>query len=225
MKIILLPGLDGTGLLFQGLVKELSPEFDVEVISYDDIEAVSYLDQAKEIAETIKAEEIFIVEESYSGRVAYELGLILGKRVKGIVFLAGFISRPLIFSRLASYVPIKVLAPNVFGKYLLNLFGFNLSANNDLVDSVFNSLRQADKRKLKYRLRNISDLDKPLKTLTCSVIYVRPSRDLLVGEKAVQYLASKCLSFSQVNVNGGHFIGQSNPGACARVVSNAVEAK
>ncbi len=34
MQIILLPGMDGTGILFESLLKELSKDIEVQIISY-----------------------------------------------------------------------------------------------------------------------------------------------------------------------------------------------
>ena len=222
MKILLLPGLDGTGLLFDKLIEEIPSAFDVEVVSYDSVEAVSYSDQAVEVAARLKSRDIFIVGESYSGRVAYELCQILGKRVKGVVFLASFISRPSVISRFATILPISLLKPSALSKFLLHMFGFNLAGGPEIVTPVFCSLQKTDKRKLKSRLSNIAKLANPNAKVGCPVTYVRPSTDLLVGGNSVKYLASMCPNFNQVIVSGGHFIAQSNPVLCAKVICNAV---
>ena len=73
MKILLLPGLDGTGLLFEDLLAQLPTTVDVEVISMDELCGSSYVEQAKEIATNVGDTKILLVAESYSGRVAYEL--------------------------------------------------------------------------------------------------------------------------------------------------------
>ena len=222
MKIILLPGLDGTGILFEKLLEEIPSVFDVEVVSYDSIKAVSYSSQAIEIAERFKHEDIFIVGESYSGRVVYELCQILGGHVKGVVFLASFISRPSAMSRVASIMPLGLLKPNRLSRFMLYLFGFNMAGGPEVVAPVFQSLQKTDKRKLKLRLSNIAHLAKPTEKIDCPVTYIRPSTDLLVGINSVKYLASMCSNFSRAKVNGGHFIAQSNPVVCAKVICNAV---
>uniref|UniRef100_UPI00397F1416 hypothetical protein n=1 Tax=Salmonella sp. ZJJH19_0069 TaxID=3159617 RepID=UPI00397F1416 len=45
-------------------------------------------------------------------------------------------------------------------------------------------------------------------------------RDLLVRASALKYLASICSSFTQIEIEGEHFIAQSNPVACAKVICN-----
>jgi len=221
MKIILLPGLDGTGLLFEKLKESFPENLDIEVISYDSLEGISYSDQASEIANRFEGIDIYIVGESYSGRVAYELFKIRGCRVKGIVFLASFISSPSILSKFAGILPVGLITPNFLTKKLIHLLGFSLIGGPNISESVFASISKADKYKLKSRLRNIASLDEPAQPITCPVTYIRPSKDLLVSTSAVELLSKKCSSFKQVTVNGGHFIAQSNPVECAQAICNA----
>ncbi|WP_444939352.1 alpha/beta fold hydrolase [Microbulbifer sp. JMSA002] len=221
MKIILLPGLDGTGYLFKDLMKELPSTLHVEVVSYSSISSLSYYGQAQEIASLYADEDVLIVGESYSGRVAYELCSLLGERVKGLVFLASFVSRPSIYSRLASIIPTSILKPNHLTRLLLYIVGFNMSGGIQLVSPVFHSLGHTDIKKLKERLRNIAYVDKPTKKITCPVTYIKPSKDLLIASRSVQYLASLCPNFTKIEVLGGHFIAQSNPVACAKAITNA----
>lgn len=221
MKIILLPGLDGTGLLFEKLKESFPENLDIEVISYELLEGISYSDQASEIANRFEGIDIYIVGESYSGRVAYELFKIRGRRVKGIVFLASFISSPSILSKLVGLLPVSLITPNFLTKKLLYLLGFSLIGGSNLSEPVFASISKANKYKLKSRLRNIANLDEPAQPITCPVTYIRPSKDLLVSTSAVRLLSEKCSSFKQVTVIGGHFIAQSNPVECAQVICNA----
>ena len=221
MKIILLPGLDGTGSLFDELIKSLCEDHDVEVISYDDVSGRSFIDQANEIAMIIKDTDILLVGESYSGRVAYELSQLLGSRVRAIVFIASFISSPSLLSKFAGLLPVALLKQNFLSAYLLKVFGFNGKATKKQTNSVFNSLKMANRSKLKARFKNIAGLSNPTNTIDCHVTYIRPTRDLLVGKRAVNNLKSLCPNFNVISVSGGHFIAQSAPMACAKVISNA----
>lgn len=221
MIVVLLPGLDGTGYLFKDLLKELPTALKVEVISYASISSLTYYEQAQEIASLYLDKDVLIIGESYSGRVAYELCHLLGERVKGLIFLASFVSKPSIFSRLASIIPISFLRPNFITRLLLYIVGFNMSGGIQLVSPVFHSLEHTDNKKLKERLRNIACLDKPIKKITCPVTYISPNKDFLIASRSVQYLASLCPNFKKVEVLGGHFIAQSNPVACAKAIADA----
>ncbi len=221
MKILLLPGLDGTGMLFEKMKESFPDNLDVEVISYESLDGISFSEQASEVSRLIEDIDIFIVGESYSGCVAYELYKLLGSRVKGIFFLASFISSPSLFSRLAGLLPVSMITPNFLSEKLLYLFGFSLIGSSSLTKPVFASIVKADKYKLKTRLRNIASLGRPKQVIACPVIYIRPSRDLLVSASAVRVLSEKCSDFKQILVKGGHFVAQSNPVECAKVIQDA----
>nr|WP_086939390.1 alpha/beta hydrolase [Thaumasiovibrio occultus] len=223
MKIVLLPGLDGTGDLFADLLNALPSTLDVDVVSYSSISALSYSEQAQEIAARYQDEEVLLVGESYSGRVAYELCHLLGERVKGVVFLASFISRPSLYSRFAAFVPLCFLRSNLLAKWLLYMVGFNMIGGIGRVEPVFRSLEKADQNKLKARLKNIARLDKPTKTVACPVTYISPSNDRLIAKRSVQYLSSLCSDFTNIEVVGGHFIAQSNPVECAKVIADVAK--
>ena len=110
MKLVMLPGLDGTGLLFENLAQELSRKFEVTIISFEGVSGQSYQQQAAEIAEQLKNDCIFIIAESYSGPIAYALTQLLKpNQIAGIVFLASFISRPSPIARMAHLIPSVLL--------------------------------------------------------------------------------------------------------------------
>ncbi|WP_299945098.1 hypothetical protein [uncultured Microbulbifer sp.] len=101
MKILLLPGLDGTGLLFRHLIEALPESLDLELISFFDFPQKIYLEQAQRLAELFSDRQLFLVAESYSGRIAYELCSLMSNKIKGVVLIASFISPPSKVSRLA----------------------------------------------------------------------------------------------------------------------------
>ena len=119
MKIILLPGLDGTGMLFEGILKVLPRTLDIQVFCLDELEGDSYAKKAQYLAEHLQSTELFIVAESYSGPIAYELCNLLGSNVKQIVLLASFISAPSLLSRYAYLIPTFALQASKLNIWLL----------------------------------------------------------------------------------------------------------
>lgn len=223
MKILLLPGLDGTGLLFDKLLEAFPKGFDISVVSLDKLPGSTYIEQASELERVYSGEDLFLIAESYSGRIAYELCGIIGSRVLGIAFLASFVSRPSFISRFASYLPLAMLKSTFFTRWLIKLLGFNGGGDKDLVDSVFRALQQSERLKLKIRLTNIAKLTNPERSCECPAIYIKPTKDYLVSKRAVHELASVFVNVKFVNVMGGHFIAQSYPQDCAQIICNALK--
>jgi pimeloyl-ACP methyl ester carboxylesterase len=222
LKVILLPGLDGTGKLFESMLSSLVGQFDFEVISYDSLDGRTYLEQANELAVKFDKQKVIIVAESYSGRVAYELYRLMGGRVVSIVFIASFVTKPSFLARFVNHVPLFALKSNFVSKSLLYLIGFSLQGGYGLTAHVFKSTVLANQEKLKSRLDNIAHLDEVSDMIRCKVTYIRPTKDLLVGEKAFQFLKSICSDLSVIEIGGGHFIAQAKPDKCAACINDAI---
>ena len=53
-------------------------------------------------------------------------------------------------------------------------------------------------------------------------IYIRPTRDRLVASNAVDDLTKIYPDLNLKWIEGGHFIAQTNPKECAKVIANAI---
>lgn len=74
MKLILLPGLDGTGRLFAPLIKILPSHYSPLVVAYPHDETLSYAALIDYVQGLIPKEESHIlVAESFSGPIAINL--------------------------------------------------------------------------------------------------------------------------------------------------------
>ncbi|WP_143735426.1 alpha/beta fold hydrolase [Microbulbifer mangrovi] len=221
MKILFLPGMDGTGLLFNELIQNIPKEIDLEVVCLNEMQAVSYRQQAEEIAGKIGSSNVVVVAESYSGRIAYELCNILGGRVSKVVFIASFVSRPGKLARFAASLPESVIKPNLFPNWLMKMLCFNGLGKRALMDQVRQAIAEVGPSTLKQRLLNIAELDEPKGHLPTAAVYIRPTNDRLVSYDAVKVLGNIYPHLSIESVEGGHFIAQTAPESCARVIVRA----
>ena len=221
MKIVLLPGLDGTEMLFKELIKYLPKGIKYQVINLDTLSGSSYPQQAVEVARKIDGENFLLVAESYSGRIAYKICLILGKKIKKVVFLASFISPPSHTSKATILFSSAFFKENTFLSWGIRIFGFNFANKPQAIKSVFDSLAKTEKNKLRARLQNIASLDIPDTKTNLNAIYIRPSHDLLVSNRCVKAIERVFRKTQITEIKGGHFIAQSNPRQCAQIIYNA----
>lgn len=114
MKLVLLPGLDGTGLLFDPLLGVLPSHFSPIVISYPPNEPLGYAELVKYVKNRIPANEDFvIVAESFSGPLAVQIAASHPPHLKGLILCATFVSSPTLVPRQLSWLvrnPVVVLA-------------------------------------------------------------------------------------------------------------------
>ncbi|GAA5442455.1 hypothetical protein Misp06_00629 [Microbulbifer sp. NBRC 101763] len=73
LKLVFLPGLDGTDILFNDLIKALPKTLNYEAIYLPELEGQDCSEQAVSLEKMTKEEILFLVVEFYSGRLAYEL--------------------------------------------------------------------------------------------------------------------------------------------------------
>ncbi|MBV7314993.1 alpha/beta fold hydrolase [Shewanella sp. NIFS-20-20] len=222
MTVILLPGLDGTGLLLKQLYHQLNQSMAVKLYTLDNVAGTSYIEQAATIAQEITSEPVILVAESYSGRIAYELCQLRPMQVQAVVFIASFISSPSQLSRLAHWLPISLMRPNPVSSWLLHWLAFNLIGKRTRVEPIWHALSQANPLMLHHRLSNIAALKVPHAVIDCPAIYIKPHRDKLVSHTALALLKAVFANCTVINIAGGHFIAQTHPNECADIILNLV---
>lgn len=216
MKLILLPGMDGTGDLFKPLLEALPAHITYQVIPLSD-ECLNYSEQASQIAEQIDTDEVIILAESYSGKVVYEL-CKLNLNIKHIIFAASFINRPSSISKFASLLPTNLIKKKLIPNQVLSKLFFDSYNMSNKVLAVFESLNKVSNRTLSSRLDLISSLNEPSGSFDIEASYIKPSNDLFVMAECITPIKNAFRSLDVINVSGGHFIVQSNPERCSEII-------
>lgn len=223
LRCILLPGMDGSGLLFEPLKKLLAPSANIQIIPLSQSSDQSILNETKRIKTFFNSAPTIIVAESYSGRIAYELAKDNSLNIVHIVFVASFVSRPSFISKLAGKLPLspvkKQLIPNLFLHWLL----FGRKVDKHTMDLFYASINSVDTTILKKRLHNIACLDSPTEPLAIEATYIRPESDYLIGCRAITIIRQLLSDLKVITLPGGHFIAQSNPQGCHTVIIDLIK--
>ncbi|MEK7485026.1 MAG: hypothetical protein AABZ60_11925 [Planctomycetota bacterium] len=91
-KIVLLPGLDGTGKLFEPFLKTCPEILDPVVISFPTQKFLPYSELENWVLERIpKPDPFLLLAESFSGPLAIRLTQRLGSELLGLVLCNTFI--------------------------------------------------------------------------------------------------------------------------------------
>lgn len=219
-KLILLPGLDGTGLLFQPLTQLLPAEIDYQVIPLSSLSSDEPAEQAMEIANLVGSSPCIVFAESYSGLIAYELCRQQKARIVHVIFAASFLGRPSAISRFAALLPIwpirRKLAPAGFMNRLL----FGNTDRKDLLPLFYQAFDTASSTDLKKRLSRITQLIPPLEDIEQPCTYLCAADDWLVSKNALVVFQQLCHKLDIVPVNGGHLIAQGQPHKCIEIIRN-----
>lgn len=223
MKLVLLPGMDGTGLMFRPFMN-VAVNHLIEVISYPNDKTQKYSDLIGYVRDRLPNNEDFIViAESFSGPIAYGLMKEAVSNLKAVIFIASFLEnpRPLLLS-IRRVLPISLVfrlpAPKTFiRKYLLG---------NDAPDSLITDFRIALEKVssavLVSRMRQISALEKPGTIVKYPCCYIRAEEDKLVTAKNVQIFRELFPNIQIRAVNGPHFLLQSRPEECLKIIDEEI---
>ncbi|WP_320200728.1 alpha/beta fold hydrolase (plasmid) [Agrobacterium sp. rho-13.3] len=217
MKIFILPGLDGTGLLLSELENLLSKENTVSVIRYPS-NLYRYDDLQIWVKNTLPDDDFVIVAESFSGPLAIVLASQKPKGLRGIVFVATFarspVPVPLCFAHIVKIAPIRskflfwLVQPLFLGKWSGEAFA----------KSFRRALNRIPSATIAGRLREVLMVDtrEQLRKLSLPMIYLRATEDRLVPSKmsADFDLAPEAI----FTIEGPHFLLQSRAEQAAECI-------
>ena len=219
MKVVLLPGLDGTGLLFKPFIEALPKNIETLVISYPENKKQNYSELVSFVITQLPEEDYILVGESFSGNIAYHIALSKPKHLKSIIFVASFLSspRPLLLS-LLNFLPSKILFFVPPPKLIIKSFMLGASTKNNIIQLFLEALKQVSPDVLSFRLKEINKHQFCSCPCEIQAMYIQATNDYLVPQKSVVNFEKLFTNLKVSKVSGSHFILQSKPVECAKIV-------
>ncbi|MET0051453.1 MAG: alpha/beta fold hydrolase [Candidatus Thiodiazotropha sp.] len=221
MKLIMLPGLDGTGRLFQGFLQCYPGETRVVPLPMDGPQDHHAL--ALRIFTQLPEEDFVLLAESYSGLIAMHLmamGLI---HLKGVIFVASFLNSPNPWLlRLGSVLPLERPPGGHIPNILYRALILGKQAPDALIRDFLQVIAELPAGLLKQRLRVLKSLQAPAFEIDIPVFYLQAQQDRLIGRDSWcdfkrRFPAAECFP-----VDGPHLLLQSQPEATSSLVSELV---
>lgn len=219
-KLVLLPGLDGSGELFAPLLSFLQ-HFECQIISLPNTTNQNYQFLAEYVLTQLPKDDFILLAESFSGPIAILLSQQRNKNLKGIILVATFISPPrkhLVL--LTKILPIKILLSLPFGCYLYSYLFFDNNLN--LFKLLKQTINTIPTKILKQRLNSIQSLGNLKKLLSISstpALYIQPISDLFVSNNKYHEISKYYDNITLKKIDGSHFIAQVRPRECSAIIS------
>lgn len=240
ITVVLLPGADGTGLLFTPLLNHIKQAcahsvtgYDIDVINLNHNEAGQPLEQsvtaqARRIERLYNEQPVIIIAESYSGLIANELLARGNLSIKQVIFVASFLGNPNRLTALASRFEAKRL------KYLIStlpeqLWGrvvFGQWYSSELICLFKQALEQTPDKLLQQRLQNIANASHSRNARSTNLkldppcLYLQATADRLVGKNNIKTFKKQFTNFDCVTLEGTHFLLQTNPAKAWSVIES-----
>jgi pimeloyl-ACP methyl ester carboxylesterase len=179
MKLVLLPGMDGTGELFKPLLQALPRRLEPIVVSYPNSEVRTYKDLAEFVRPYLPTNESYaIVGESFCGPIAIELAAAKPKRLVSLILCCSFARNP--HPKIAALKSLVGIFPS--HRLLSMLSGFVLlgaDSNQERQSALQSALAKVAPEVLRTRLREILavDVTRKLGEITVPTLHMRATKD------------------------------------------------
>lgn len=216
MKLVLLPGMDGTGILFEPVLEYLKG-LDVEVLPLPANGDQDYDTLANELLSHLPEEDFIVLAESFSGGIVEKLLWRCDIRLKGVIFVASFLSSPSRYlSRLAAILPIKFMIKiPIISPFILRTFFLGKNASPKIIALFIKAMKQVPGRTLRSRLRTIATFTTSEQVFETDALYICPEHDVLVKGKELEFRKA-FPGIQVVTLPGPHLILQASPEICAK---------
>lgn len=215
MRLVLLPGLNGSSALFGPLLDELDG-IPIEVLELPAEGPQNHDSLAATLYRQLGDEPFVLLGESFSGAIAYRIALQQPPGLRGVIFAASFLSRPSALLPLIRHVPIPRSLSTL--SLPLKLLCTGAEADEDPLRQLQQEIRRIPEPLLRARLHSLADLQAPHQRLELPALHLWPRQDRLVSHEAARQLAEHCDDLRQIQVDGPHFILQTRAAACAHAI-------
>lgn len=215
MRLLLLPGLNGSSNLFAPLFDELR-DMDCQALTLPAQGPQDYDSLADTLIGSLGHTPFMLLGESFSGPLAYRLALRNPEGIRGVIFAASFLTCPFAPLALLRHMPIPLaLAAQ---PWALRALCLGHDADEPLLQRVQGEVRLLDNAVVRARLASLAKLRAPRQRLALPTLHLWPQQDRLVSAQAARQLADYCTDIRQLRVDGPHFILQTQPQTCAEAI-------
>jgi pimeloyl-ACP methyl ester carboxylesterase len=218
VAVVLLPGLDGTGLLFQPLVEAAPPGVVPVVVEYpassdSTIEALSSL-----VRDRQPDGRWLLVAESFSGPLAIKLSARNPPGLSGLVLVAT--AARWTYLRWFTWLPLTPLfrfrVPDLALRFLL----VGRSAPQSLLSLTRAAIERVHPAVLASRLRELARVDATpdLRRVRVPVLYLEAQQDRLVRDRDRASVLNSPIEVEHQLAPGPHFLLQVQPAMCWQLI-------
>jgi len=221
LTLVLLPGTDGTGELFQDFINALDKTQKTIVLNYPVENAFSYELLEDFVKQSIPTTEPYVIlGESFSGPIATALASKKDENLKGLILCCSFTQNPRPecskLSALVRILPVQ-RAPTCILRYI----SFGRFSTPKLISALTEAIAKVSPSTIRNRLISVLKVNYSGKLLHIEVpiLYLRATEDRIVPKKASEIIANIKPSVQIIEIAGPHFLLQASPKKAAIAVT------
>lgn len=224
VTLVLLPGLDGTGALFEPLLRELPPYLQPLVVTYPPEGSQDYATLTRFVLAQLPHDRPFVLlGESFSGPVAVLAAAERPHGLIGIVLCASFVVSPRRSTRL--FALLARLPPAWFiGRLAAPYVLMGRSRTRALATLLAQAVKTVPRATSSARYSTVAEADvrAALAGLDVPALYLQASDDLVVPASAAEVFEKTAARARVVVIQAPHFLLQCAPAAAAKEIEKFV---
>ncbi|WP_163835993.1 alpha/beta hydrolase [Spartinivicinus ruber] len=220
---ILIPGMDGTGLIYDEFQQLLSDKnTHLTVLSYPTNQIFTQQELLNWLNIVLQKQDqpIWLIGESFGGNLAYQLASQNPNKIAGLILIASFLTPPSFLVKLtptlffqASWLLLQKVS---FLRKLAMSVLLNKNCSNDTKTKLTDAIKLVEPKVIASRITQVKQLNIQPGLKQCH--YLKPSHDRLVSGRVVHQLTQFFDETICHPIKGTHFLLQTNPKKCAEVV-------
>lgn len=225
IHLVLLPGLDGTGLLFRPLLQALAPEIAPIVVTYPAEQPLGYAELLELVLAALPKERPFVLlGESFGGPLALRVAATRPAGLKALILSASFVCcpYPLVPRWAAALVPDWPLRAFPALSHMKALCG--AYATPALGALTAQALALVKPAVLAQRIRAVIQVDVRAELAACELpmLYLQGSHDLVVPAANLQRMLRIKPDLQQVQIAAPHMLLQTRPQQAAAAIRDFI---
>jgi pimeloyl-[acyl-carrier protein] methyl ester esterase len=221
MHLLLLPGMDGTGRLFEPLLRCLSPLLVPVVVAYPADRACGYAELLPLVEAVVPdGRDFLVLGESFSGPLALLLADRQSPGLRGVILCASFARTPLpSFARWLRAL-VRPLLFRLTPRWLIRHRLLGRFATEALVGMLDAALADVRPEVLAARARAILavDVGGPLQSCPVPILYLAAGEDRVVSRRSLAHIRRLQPGAEVATIASPHLLLQAVPEEAARVI-------
>jgi pimeloyl-ACP methyl ester carboxylesterase len=222
LAIVLLPGLDGTGLLFGPFVEQLPPDVQPIVVAYPGDELLGYEALLEFVVRALpKAMPFIILGESFSGPLALMAAATHPAGLQAVVLCASFVSNPLWLRGAWLRHLVRPFAFRLYPQFAKARALLGRFSTPELQASVQKAIAAVSPAVLAHRVRAVLTVDVTGQLASCPVpiLYLQGTRDRVVPKRNIRRITAIRPTVEVEAIDAPHMVLQTQPAAAVRAIT------
>lgn len=220
-QIVLMPGLDGTGRLFDWVLPHLPAHPEPILVRYPTVDPLGYGELEPLVVERLRdCGPLLLVAESFSGPLAVRLAARRDLPVMGLVLAASFVANPFRFLRpwTGPLMQRWMFAFQTRGMIRAMLTGRD--GPREVVDGVVAATGMVEPSVSLHRAREVVAADEwsRFANVRVPVAYLLATRDRMIPAAHAERMAARRPDLEVVRIEAPHLVLQCAPAEAARAI-------